>query len=137
MALIPLNSFKTKTTVLTSSSTYQSPSVGGGTSTVYTAPIGVTSIVLMAQCSNLSTGTQYVSFIHHRNRPVLADAQGNGAQPANIDSFLVKNFPIPDADAATVLSGKLVIESLDSLRAFASSSGTIQLVLSILETANN
>lgn len=137
MALIPLNSFKTKTTVLTSSSTYQSPSVGGGTSTVYTAPIGVTSIVLMAQCSNLSTGTQYVNFIHHRNRPILADAQGNGAQPANRDSFLVKNFPIPDADAATVLSGKLVIESLDSLRAFASSSGTVQLVLSILETANN
>ncbi len=137
MALIPLNSFKTKTTILNSSTVYFTPTVGGSTSTVYTAPIGVTSIVLMAQCSNLTTGTQYVSFLHHRNRPVLADAQGNGAQTANIDSYLVKNFPIPDGDAATVLSGKLVIESLDSLRAYSLTSGTVQLVLSILETANN
>ena len=137
MALIPLNSFKTKTSVLTTSSTYFNPQVGGSTSTVYTAPIGVTSIVLMAQCANLTSSTQYVNFLHHRNRPVLADAQGNGAQAANIDSYLVKNFPIPDGDAATILSGKLVLESLDSLRAYSSNSGTIQLVLSILETANN
>lgn len=136
MALIPLNSFKTKTAVLNSSSVYVSPTPGT-TSTVYTAPIGVTSIVLMAQCANLTNTTQYVSFIHHRNRPVLADAQGNGAQAANIDSYLVKNFPIPDGDAATVLAGKLVIESLDSLRAYSNSSGTVQLTLSILETANN
>jgi len=137
MALIPLNSFKTKTTVLTTSSTYFSPTIGGSTSTVYTAPIGVTSIILMAQCSNLTNNTQYVSFVHHRNRPVLADAQGNGAQAANVDSYLVKDFSIPAGDAGTVLSGKLVLESLDSLRAYSLSSGTVQLVLSILETANN
>lgn len=136
MALIPLNKFVTKTTVLNSSTAYFTPSVGN-TSTVYTAPIGVTSIVLMAQCANLTSQTQYVSFLHHRNRPILADAQGNGAQTANIDSYLVKNFAIPANDAGTVLSGKLVVESLDSLRAFSANSGTVQLLLSILETANN
>lgn len=138
MALIPLNKFVTKTVVLNTSTSYYSYS-GANTTTVYTAPIGVTSIVLMAQVSNLTSATQYVNFIHHRNRPVLADAQGNGAQQANIDSFLVKNFAIPDGDAGTVLSGKLVIESLDSLRAFVDSNATqtCQLVLSILETANN
>lgn len=136
MATIPLNSFKTKTSILTSSTTYYG-SVPGQTSTVYTAPIGVTSIVLMAQVSNLSTTTQLVSFVHHRNRPVLADAQGNGAQAANIDSFLVKEYAVPAFDAANILGGKLVIESLDSIRAFSNSSGTVQLVLSILETANN
>lgn len=139
MALIPLNSFKTKTTVLTTAATYLNYS-GVNTTTVYTAPIGVTSIVLMAQVSNLTNGTQYVNFLHHRNRPILADAQGNGAQPANLDSYLVRNFAIPSGDAGTVLSGKLVIESLDSLRAFVSNTsttGTVQLVLSVLETANN
>lgn len=141
MALIPLNKFVTKTTFLNtatvSGSTYTLTT--GTTSTVYTAPIGVTSIVLMAQIANVSTQTQSISFIHHRNRPVLADAQGNGAQPGNVDTYLVRNFAIPAGDAAAVLTGKLIVESLDSVRAFihGQSSATCQLVLSILETANN
>lgn len=129
MALIPLNTFKTKTAML--------GNIGGSTGTVYTAPVGVTSIILMAQISNISTQTQSVNVIHHRNRPVLADAQGFGAQPANTDSFLVKDFAIPEGDAASVLTGKLIVESLDSIRAYSTSStATCQLVLSILETAN-
>lgn len=127
MALIPLNKFVTKTTLLGSNTT----------STVYTAPIGVTSIVLMAQISNITTTTQYVSFKHHRNRPILADAQGNGAQPGNTDSYLVRDFAIPEGDAASILTGKLIVESLDSIRASATTTGTLQLILSVLETANN
>ena len=126
MALIPLNTFKTKTAILGSNST----------STVYTAPVGVTSIVLMAQVANLSTGTQTLNFVHHRNRPVLADAQGNGAQAGNVDSPLVKDFQVPANDAASVLTGKLIIESLDSIRAYSGTTGTLQLTLSILESAN-
>lgn len=127
MALIPLNTFKTKTQFIGTNTT----------STMYTAPIGVTSIILMAQIANVSTQTQSVSFIHHRNRPVLADAQGNGSQPGDTDSFLVKNFSIPAGDAASVLTGKLIIESLDSVRAYASTTSTLQLTLSVLESANN
>lgn len=127
MALIPLNTFKTKTVLLSDITT----------ATVYTAPVGVTSIVLMAQVSNISTVTQSVSFIHHRNIPILADAQGNGAQAGNVDSYLVRDFQIPENDAGTMLTGKLIIETLDSIRAYATSSGTCQLVLSILETAND
>lgn len=126
MALIPLNSFKTKTAVLTTNTT----------ATIYTAPIGVTSIILMAQISNISTTTQICNVAHYRRRPVLPDAQGNGGQPGNTISFLVKEFPIPESDAASILVGKLVIESLDSIRAFSSSPGTLQVVLSVLETAN-
>lgn len=126
MAQIPLNKFLTKTTILTTSST----------ATVYTAPIGVTSIVLMAQVSNLTTTTQTVSFLHYRTRPVLADAQGNGAQAANVSSYLVKDFPIPEQDAGTPLTGKMIIESLDKIYAFAGAENSMQLVLSILETAN-
>jgi hypothetical protein len=127
MAQLPLNTFKTKTAILSSSTT----------ATVYTAPIGVTSIILMAQLSNLSTATQTVSFLHYRNRPVLADAQGNGYQAPQTPSYLVKDFVIPPNDAATPLTGKMIIESLDRIRAYSANSGTVQLVLSVLETANS
>ena len=143
MALIPLNTFKTKTSKLNTATVTGNDFVQpvGSTSTLYTAPIGVTSIILMAQISNVSTVTQNISFVHHRNRPVLADAQGNGAQPGNVDTYLVKNFAIPAGDAASILTGKLIVESLDSVRGFIhggiASSGTCQLVLSVLETANN
>lgn len=131
MALIPLNTFKTKTKSITNFSATTS------TITAYTAPIGVTSIVLMAQVSNLTTQTQSIDLMHWRNRPVLADAQGNGAQPGNTGTYLVRNFAIPPGDAANLLAGKLIIESLDSVRIWATNSGTCQLTLSILETANN
>ena len=128
MALIPLNTFKTKTALLGTST--------GTAATVYTAPVGTTAIILMAQIANVSTLTQTVSFIHHRNRRVLADAQGNGAQPGNLDSYLVQDFGIPANDAGSVLAGKLIIEELDSVRAIASNTSTLQLTLSVLETAN-
>ena len=127
MAQLPLNTFKTKTTKLTSSTT----------ATVYTSPIGVTAIILMAQLSNLSTTTQTVSFLHYRNRPVLADAQGNGYQAPQTPSYLVKDFAIPPNDATTPLTGKMIIESLDRIWAYSATSGTVQLVLSVLETANS
>ena len=131
MALIPLNKFITKSrTVASFTSTT-------ATVTAYVSPIGVTSIVLMAQVTNISTQTQFVNFIHYRNRPILSDAQGNGAQPGATETFLVKNFALPAGDAGTVLSGKLIVESLDSVRCYATNSGTCQLTLSILETANN
>jgi hypothetical protein len=126
MALIPLNTFKTKTALLTTATN----------NTVYTAPVGVTSIVLMAQIANLGTQTETINFIHHRNRQVLADAQGNGAQAANYDTYLVKNFQVPVNDAFNPITGKLIIEELDSIRCFGSSTSTLQITLSILESAN-
>lgn len=126
MALIPLNTFKTKTAILTTSTT----------ATVYTAPIGVTSIILMTQVSNVSTETHTVTFAHYRNLPVLPDAQGNGAQSANVVTELVKDFQIPGNDAASMTTGKMIIESLDSVRCFADTEGVLKLTLSVLETAN-
>lgn len=140
MALIPLNTFKTKTTMLTTA-TIEDLYVSTATSktsamTVYTAPVGVTSIVLMAQIANTSNETQTITVAHWRNKTVLRDAQGYGFQAGKTPSILVKDFVIPPNDAASVLSGKLIVEELDSIRAYASSTGTCQVVLSILETAN-
>ena len=128
MALIPLNTFKTKTARV-SDGVYS-------TSTVYVAPVGVTSIILMAQVANVGTQTETISFFHHRNRRVLADAQGNGRQDPNVDTYLVKDYAIPPNDAGNPLSGKLIIETLDSIRCIGSNTSTLQLTLSILETAN-
>jgi hypothetical protein len=131
MAQLPLNTFKTKTAILGNNT--------GTGATVYTAPIGVTAIVLMAQISNVdpSGADHKLSFIHHRNKQVLQDAQGNGRQAGNTDSYLVKDFVIPVNDAGTPLVGKMIVESLDSIRAYADTTSTLQLVLSVLETANN
>lgn len=127
MALLPLNVFKTKTAVLST-----------GTATkVYTAPVGVTAIVLMANAANVSTSTTHlVTFSHYRNLPILPDTQGNGGQAGNVTTEQVFEFPIPANNAASLLSGKLIIESLDSIIAYADSEGAIKLTLSILETAN-
>ena len=126
MALIPLNTFKTKTAVLGSNTS----------STVYVAPIGVTSIILMSQVANITTQTQYVTFAHYRNLPILADAQGNGAQASNVITELVKNFAIPPNDSASMTTGKMIIESLDKIICYTSNTSTCKLTLSILETAN-
>lgn len=126
MALIPLNRFKTQTSVLTSNTS----------ATIYTAPIGVTSIVLMAQVSNVSTQTQYVTFIHSRNRRVPPDARGNNEQPAGVTTELVKNFAIPANDAASMITGKMILETIDSIQCYALTSSTCKITLSILETAN-
>jgi len=125
MAQLPLNTFRSMTAVLTTSS-----------STIYVAPVGVTSIVLMAQISNISTQTTGVSLIHHRNIPIQQNAQGNNAQPGNVDSYLIDQFALPTNDAANVLSGKLIIEALDSIKAWSTSPNSAQLVMSILESSN-
>jgi hypothetical protein len=126
MAQLPLNKFLTKTAILTTSST----------ATVYTAPIGTTAIILMAQVANLTTVTQYVSFEHYRYKTILPDSQGFGGQPGNTPSTLVTNFAIPPNDAGNPLSGKMIIEELDSVRAYSASDGSLQLVMSVLQTAN-
>lgn len=127
MAQLPLNKFLTKTVKLSTSTT----------ASVYTAPIGSTAIVLMAQVANIDTATHYVSFEHYRYKTILADAQGFGGQPGLTPSMLVSNFAIPPNDAGTPLTGKMIIEELDSIRAYADTTGTMQLVMSILQTANS
>ena len=127
MAQLPLNKFLTKTSMLTTSST----------ATVYTAPIGSTCIVLMAQVANRSTDTTYVVTLeHYRYKTILADAQGFGRQDGLTASPLVTNYPIPANDAASLITGKLIIEELDSIRCYSDTTGTMQLIMSILQTAN-
>jgi len=107
------------------------------TTKIYTAPPGVTSIVLMAQVANVTDHDINVTFAHYRNIPVYADPSTlNGAQPGDTITELVDGFSVPANDSASLIQGKMIIESFDSIIAYASEGAGLKVTLSILETAN-
>jgi len=105
-----LNTFKTYTANLTTSST-----------TIYTAPSGYTTVVLLAQVSNISNNTITIASSHLR-----------GIVP----TVLITGAQVPINDAINLLSGKLVLQTGDSITATASANNSAQAILSILETLN-
>ena len=110
MATLPLNAFKTKAYELTTT-----------TETIYETPSGVTTIVLGAQATNIGTEPVSVRFTLVKNAT---------------NFIMLKDFEIPVNDAAEVTTGKLVVESGASITASAGANGSVNLVLSILETSN-
>jgi hypothetical protein len=92
---------------------------------IYTAPVGYTGVILLAQCANVGNNTQTVSFSHKRTVAGIA-----------VTTEIVKNFPISTSDTANLLSGKLVLESGDVLVLNASNGTDIKFLGSILETLN-
>lgn len=111
---LALNVFKTITKVA------QTNPVG-----IYTAPVGYSGVVLLAQASNVSPNSQDVTFCHQRSVAGIA-----------VTTRLVKNYPISSNDAANLLVGKLVLQQGDSLVLSASDSSSIEVTISVLETLN-
>lgn len=107
-----LNEFKTVTSELTTTN-----------SVLYTAPVGKTAIVLMAQVANVTTSAADVTFSHYDTS-------------ATTETELVKDFGIAGQDSASVTTGKLVVESGDSVKAFASANTSLKITLSVLESLN-
>ena len=110
MATTPLNAFRTITAEITTTPT-----------NIYTAPAGVTGIILGSQVSNVTATDQTITAWH---------ARGISA------TELVKNFEIPVADAMSIIAGKLVLEAGDSIRVSASANSSLKIILSVLESAN-
>ena len=110
MATAPLNTFKSFAAQLTSEE-----------EVLYTAPTNTTAIVLLAQVANVTNGqneeSANVTFLTSMN-----------------ETELVKNYTIPAGDAASMLTGKLVLEPEESVKGFASSNNSLKITLSILET---
>lgn len=111
---LPLNLYKTVTKVVPTSP------VG-----IYTAPVGYSSVVLLAQVVNIDTNTNTISLFHNRNVVGVA-----------VTTEILKDFPIEGNDTISLLSGKLVLESGDSLAISASSDVNVKFIGSILETLN-
>jgi len=111
---LALNVFKTVTKIAPTSP------VG-----IYTAPVGYTGVVLLAQVANIGNNTQTISFSHKRSVAGIA-----------VTTEILKNYPISASDTANLLAGKLVLESGDVLVLSASSGTDIKFLGSILETLN-
>ena len=103
----PINVFKSATANLT---TVQS--------TIYTTPASITTVVLLAQVSNVSGSSANVTFL-----------------TSSSNTELVKDFTIPVGDAAALIDGKLILESGESILAYASANSQLKITLSILESA--
>ena len=104
----PLNLFKTTLANVTTT-----------TASVYTPPLGYATVVLLAQVSNTGNSTIQVS----------ADISRLG----NATS-LISGLSIPSDDAASVLTGRLILQYGDQLEFTSSDDTSGQLVLSYLET---
>lgn len=107
---LALNVFKTFTAELTTTE-----------ETVYTAPQGVTSIVLLAQVANLTSSSTKVTAVH-----------AAGA----VETELVKDFAVAPNDAVSLLTGKLILEAGQQLKAAAQGNGQLKITMSVLETLN-
>lgn len=106
----PLNVFKTVTANLTTT-----------TSSVYSPPYGYTTVVLMASVANTSGAVVTVSSQHVRS---------------GIPTAVISGASVPVNDSLNILSGKLVLETGDTLNMTVSANNSAQLLLSILETLN-
>ena len=113
MAAVALNKFRTiRYSVNTTS-------VG-----IYTCPIGVASIVILAQVTNISNGISSITASHSRSTEVQSDFK------------LANNVPIPPKDSYSIVSdGRLALETNDVIKIQGSDVGALELVLSVLETA--
>lgn len=111
---LALNVFKTITKIATTSP------VG-----IYTAPVGYSGVVLLAQVANVDSSSHDVTVSHQRSVAGIA-----------VTTEIVKNFSISANDTASILDGKLVLETGDSLVLSGSDSTSLKFIGSILETLN-
>ena len=107
---LALNVFQTVTAVVSTSPTE-----------VYSAPVGYTGVVLLAQVANIGATSEDVTFVHRR---------------VSTDTELLKEYPISANDTSSLLAGKLVLESGDRLVLSGSNASNLKFVASLLETLN-
>lgn len=115
MAAIALNKFRTIRVGVTTNL------VG-----IYTCPIGVASIIILCQATNVSTGNTFcrVTAVHSRTSDTPSDYKFANA------------VKIPPNDGMNLVSdGRLALETSDILKFSASQENGIELILSVLETA--
>jgi hypothetical protein len=115
MAIVSLNKFKTIRAGITTEM------VG-----IYTCPIGVASIVVLALVSNVSTGSTVhtVTAVHSRSTDPQTDYR------------LCFESPVPPNDSFNIVSdGRLVLETSDVLKIQGDTSGELEIILSVLENA--
>ncbi len=89
-----------------------------GLATVYTVPAATTSIVLLAQATNVGSGAQAVTLCWY---------------DGGVKTELVKLLSVPEKAAVGLIAGKLVLEAGDYLQVSAAAASAIELSVSVLE----
>lgn len=112
---LPTNIFTTKVGIVSIAAT-----------TIYTAPTGYTGVVLLAQVSNTSPDSYTVTFSHQRSVSGIA-----------VTTEILSNYPLSGYDTLSMLSGKLALESGDSINILSNVDNNLKYIVSILETLNN
>jgi len=114
MAAVALNTFRTIR-----------KNVGIAETSVYTCPVGVSAIIILAQSTNLTSDTtSQITAIHSRPGEPQADFKFSN------------DLPIPPNDSANLIpDGRLALETNDSIKVSATGDSELNIILSILETA--
>ena len=129
MAGIPLNTFKNINRPLT-----------GNNTVIYSTATGLTSIVLLAQATNVDNAdiVHNVTMKHYKpgvNTNLKPGDEVPGIWETSSTTIIVNNAPIPPNDSLILLGGKLVLETFDFISA-ESDGIEVHFIGSVLETAN-
>jgi biopolymer transport protein ExbD len=93
---------------------YTSASVGTGATTTYTVPSSTTAVVIGCNLANRTTSQ------------IAVDVQCAGV-------YLVKGAPIPANSALSVLDGKVILETTDTVVVTSDTASSADVIVSVLE----
>ena len=93
---------------------YTSASVGTGATTTYTVPSSTTSVVIGCNLAN-KTAAQ-----------IRVDVQAAGV-------YVIKNVPIPSGSSLSVLDGKIILETTDTVIVTSDTASSTDVIVSVLE----
>ena len=93
---------------------YTSASVGTSPVTTYTVPASTTSVMIGCNLSNTSSAQ------------ITVDVQAAGI-------YIVKGAPIPAGSALSVLDGKIILETTDTIVVTSDTASSADVIASVLE----
>ena len=93
---------------------YVSAAVGTGETTVYTVPSSTTAVIIGCNVANITSGQIRVT-----------------VKAAGV--HVVKDVPIPANTAISVLDGKIIVETTDTVKVTSDTASSADVIVSVLE----
>mgnify|MGYP003624488261 FL=1 len=93
---------------------YTSASVGTGATTTYTVPSSTTSVMIGCNLANRTASS------------ITVDVQAAGV-------YIIKDAPIPAGSALSVLDGKIILETTDTVIVTSNTASSCDVLVSVLE----
>ena len=93
---------------------YTSASVGTGATTTYTVPSSTTSVMIGCNLANRTASS------------INVDVQAAGV-------YIIKDAPIPSGAALSVLDGKIILETTDTVVVTSDTASSCDVIVSVLE----